>query len=354
MIDLDVRPLEPDDAPAAHALTVHPEVARALGGTPLDSPHAYEQRFRASFAAGGPERLGAFEQGQLVGLVEIQRGPRARISHAAQLTLAVHPSRRRRGVGATLLGAALEAADRWMHLVRLEVEALAEDGPAQRLLARHGFAVEVRRRGALLLDGAPADTVTLGRIRPGFVQPDGALRPMPAPPERRAPPASIVLRPTTPDDAPSIARFSRDTTVLLASTQVPTMGADHWRRRIEGMSGAGWSAVAVVDGEVVASGGLYPHESPRRRHAVSLGISVLSAYQGMGVGDRLMHALLETASKWLGVDRVELMVLVDNERAVRLYEKHGFAREGVLRLDVWRDGGYADSLVMARCYPRGA
>jgi len=47
-------------------------------------------------------------------------------------------------------------------------------------------------------------------------------------------------------------------------------------------------------------------------------------------------------------------VIADNARAVSLYEKHGFEREGILRHEIWRDGGYADSLAMARLRSRGA
>lgn len=102
----------------------------------------------------------------------------------------------------------------------------------------------------------------------------------------------------------------------------------------------------------MARGNIHSFDSPRRRHAVELGISVVAPYQGMGIGDRRMALLLDTAEGWLGAERVELTVLTGNARAIRLYEKLGFAREGVLRYDIRRDGGYADSLVMARLRPR--
>lgn len=352
MIDLDIRPLEPEDARAVAELVAHPDVARSLGGTPLDPPLAYERRYRASFEHGGADRLGALHGGALAGMVEITRSPRPRLAHAGQLTLAVHPSERGRGVGGALLEAALEAADRWMNVVRLTVEILADDEDARRFFEARGFDVEVRRRGALLVDGALADTLALGRVRPGFVQPEGALRPMPDAPRsaegRRPAPRSIVIRPIAPEDAEVSARFSQDVTILRASGQTPTLGADHWRRRIEGWADGTWAALAVADGEIAACGNIHTLPSPRRRHAVVLGISVLAPFQGLGVGDRLMTALIDTAESWLGAERVELAVLADNARAVRLYEKHGFAHEGRVRFDAWRDGGYADALVMAR------
>src|SRR5262245_58755820 len=113
VIDLDIRPLEPSDARAAYDLVSHPEVAGPLGRTPFDSVLAFEQSFRDSFNQPGTERLGAFNRGALAGLVELQRGARPRLSHVAQLTLAVRRSEQRRGIGTTLLSVALDAADRW-------------------------------------------------------------------------------------------------------------------------------------------------------------------------------------------------------------------------------------------------
>ena len=48
-----------------------------------------------------------------------------------------------------------------------------------------------------------------------------------------------------------------------------------------------------------------------------------------------------------GFVRVELSVRADNMRAVRLYEKVGFIREGVLRDTVFVDGEFHDTIAMA-------
>lgn len=107
--------------------------------------------------------------------------------------------------------------------------------------------------------------------------------------------------------------------------------------------------VAVAeDGAVVGMAGLMLFSNPRKRHMASLGIYVHPDYQRQGAGTALMNALLDLADNWLMLVRVDLDVYADNQGAIRLYEKLGFEREGVLRKAAIRGGQYADSLIMSR------
>lgn len=71
-------------------------------------------------------------------------------------------------------------------------------------------------------------------------------------------------------------------------------------------------------------------------------IGVDSAYQGQGIGRRLLTELLEFASD----DAVFLEVRTDNEAAIALYESMGFANVG-LRKRYYRASG-ADAYTMRR------
>ncbi len=57
-------------------------------------------------------------------------------------------------------------------------------------------------------------------------------------------------------------------------------------------------------------------------------IAVREAKRGLGLGELLLASLIEAAME-MGADRVTLEVRVSNLPAQRLYEKYGFAREGV-------------------------
>jgi RimJ/RimL family protein N-acetyltransferase len=80
-------------------------------------------------------------------------------------------------------------------------------------------------------------------------------------------------------------------------------------------------------------------------HGGRLGIGMLEAVRGRGVGRRLMAAAIEAARKQ-GMERIELEVFVSNTRAIALYESLGFVREGLKRRARKLDGEYDDDLIM--------
>jgi RimJ/RimL family protein N-acetyltransferase len=105
--------------------------------------------------------------------------------------------------------------------------------------------------------------------------------------------------------------------------------------------------VALADGEVVGWCDVRREHWPVHAHCGTLGMGPLPDYRGKGLGRRLMQATLEAAHEE-GFVRIELMAHADNQRAIALYEKLGFVREGVTRDSVCFDGRFVDSVVMAR------
>lgn len=102
---------------------------------------------------------------------------------------------------------------------------------------------------------------------------------------------------------------------------------------------------------IIGSAGLTVNANHRTRHSGSMGIMVHKDYQNMGVGTALMEAIIDIADNWLVLIRVELTVFEDNERAIHLYEKFGFEKEGLKRLAGIRKGKYENEYLMARINP---
>jgi len=104
--------------------------------------------------------------------------------------------------------------------------------------------------------------------------------------------------------------------------------------------------VAIEDQRVVGWCDVLPKPRPALRHSGVLGMGVVDAYRGRGIGRKLLDATLR-AAKQMGLTRIELTVRTDNARAKRLYESFGFAVEGLCRRHIYIEGTYHDSHLMA-------
>jgi putative acetyltransferase len=104
--------------------------------------------------------------------------------------------------------------------------------------------------------------------------------------------------------------------------------------------------VALEEAHVVGWCDVLPKPQPALRHSGVLGMAVVAAWRGRGIGSRLLQATLQAA--WQReMTRIELTVRVDNERARRLYERFGFKVEGRCRRYMLVDGRYEDGYLMA-------
>jgi len=72
-----------------------------------------------------------------------------------------------------------------------------------------------------------------------------------------------------------------------------------------------------------------------------------SAQRGRGLGDAAVALALDQAFERLGVHKVWLTVHVENERAIALYGRCGFEREGVLKGEFLLGGRRIDAVRMA-------
>jgi ribosomal protein S18 acetylase RimI-like enzyme len=81
-------------------------------------------------------------------------------------------------------------------------------------------------------------------------------------------------------------------------------------------------------------------------HAWRLGMGLLPAVRGRGIGRRLAEAGIAAATA-RGAERIELEVFASNTKAIRLYEHLGFTREGVKRRARKLEDEYDDNVFMA-------
>lgn len=160
----------------------------------------------------------------------------------------------------------------------------------------------------------------------------------------------ILIRALEPADMPDLTEAWNQPLAVANTLQLPCTSVHTRPTRNAATPANVTKLVAVVGGKVVGSIYLDRFDG-RRRHAGAVGMAVHDAYAGRGVGKALMAAALALADDWLNLTRIELTVFADNHRAVGLYERFGFVREGLHRAYAWRAGAYVDALAMARLRP---
>ena len=146
---------------------------------------------------------------------------------------------------------------------------------------------------------------------------------------------SVVLRPMVSGDVPAVAKL-----------EMALFGEEAWSPDMLASELAGepgkYYLVAAEDGVVAGYAGLL---APGGGQADVLTVGVAHDRWGEGIGTALLENLLAEAGR-RGCKEVFLEVRVDNDRAQRLYRRHGFADMG-LRRGYYQPSG-ADALVMRR------
>jgi putative acetyltransferase len=163
--------------------------------------------------------------------------------------------------------------------------------------------------------------------------------------ERRS---DILVRAMEPSDIPDLTAAWNQPNAYAGTLQLPYTSVAAREARWAASSAYQHNLVAVIDGKPIGMLGLTRQEMARRSHAGYLGMAIHDAYAGRGAGTALMAAVCDLADNWLQLRRLELGVYADNARAIALYERFGFEREGLYRAYAWRNGEYVDSQAMAR------
>lgn len=104
------------------------------------------------------------ERGKVAGVIVLHCG-RGRRAHTAMIGMMVHDDYQGRGIGARLLAAAIDLAENWLNLTRLELTVFTDNPGAIHLYEKHGFVIEGTLRNYAYRDGVYVDAYEMARIR---------------------------------------------------------------------------------------------------------------------------------------------------------------------------------------------
>lgn len=163
-MDYQIRRLQPDDYEAVYRLFSGP---RAVWGTlQVPFPSADLWRKRLSEPPEGSYHLAACVDNEMVGQLGIETFPRnPRRWHAGYIGMAVRDDWQGKGVGTALMQAAVDMADKWLNLMRLELQVYTDNEPAVRLYRKFGFVIEGTLIRHAYRDGQYVDSYTMARLK---------------------------------------------------------------------------------------------------------------------------------------------------------------------------------------------
>jgi putative acetyltransferase len=168
MTTITVRRARTGDAEAFARMMGDPQVLPGLLQLPYPSIEAWRTRLAEHDTPGRHDLLLVAEiDGAVVGNGGLNAtGPALRRRHVLGLGIAVAAEWQGRGVGSALMAALVDAADRWLGCLRIELTVFTDNAAAIALYRKFGFELEGTHRAYALRDGSYADVHAMARLHP--------------------------------------------------------------------------------------------------------------------------------------------------------------------------------------------
>ncbi len=104
--------------------------------------------------------------------------------------------------------------------------------------------------------------------------------------------------------------------------------------------------ITTINNKVVSIGSISSNSKNRTKHVATLGISVLKEYWGLGIANNVMNYLIDFAKSNNITKKLTLLVREDNCKAIQLYEKYNFEKEGLLKNDICINNNFYNTISM--------
>ncbi|MFT4924186.1 MAG: putative acetyltransferase [Phenylobacterium sp.] len=158
-----IRHSEKEDIAAIKAMFSQPS---CYGGTlQLPFPSLDKWTDKLGTIADNQTSLVAEIDGDIVGQLSlfVEKSPRRK--HVANIGMAISDQHQGKGIGSQMLAAAVDMADNWLAIRRIELEVYADNAAGVALYKKHGFEIEGTAKCYAFRDGQYVDAYLMARLK---------------------------------------------------------------------------------------------------------------------------------------------------------------------------------------------
>lgn len=166
--------------------------------------------------------------------------------------------------------------------------------------------------------------------------------------------ANIVIRPAIASDARKLNAYVRH--IFETSEHLITRpyefrtGVFRQRMWIAGKAANPYEICLVaIDGtDIVGMIDSWTDRRERVKHVTTFAMSVHPNWHSQGIGHKLLTSFIDWVRNNPRLEKIQLHVHADNEKALALYEKCGFEQEGVRQRAIrYNKNSFTDDILMA-------
>ena len=157
----------------------------------------------------------------------------------------------------------------------------------------------------------------------------------------------LLLRKLRMEDAEDMFEYGQDREIAFRGLWPPLQSLEESRadlaEALEGYAGGSaisWAIEHKADRKMIGRIGLGPYS--RMNHRAEIGYAMNRNYWGQGLATEAVRGVLRFAFREMSLNRVQAIVLPDNIGSMRVLEKAGMQREGLLRKYQYVLGDYWD------------
>ncbi|SHI02110.1 L-amino acid N-acyltransferase YncA [Sporobacter termitidis DSM 10068] len=163
---------------------------------------------------------------------------------------------------------------------------------------------------------------------------------------------TLAIRSAVPEDAAAIVEYmcavGGESDNLTFGAGEFDMSAEKEAEFIADLHKDGRSIMLAgfVGGELASVSALNCRGRLRNRHNADFSLTVREKFWGIGAGDAMLRAIINYARAHGDIINIHLGVVSGNDKAIRLYEKHGFQKIGDEKRSMRIGGAFVDADLM--------